>query len=97
MSSITRLPALPQLSISSSIAQRRAYNNEASSDDGPGKFFNRGSHRGSNGQPLAPTETLYVGNLQFDVKEDELRDHFAEAGEISNVKIIHDIKGLSKG
>ncbi len=41
---------------------------------------------------------IYVGNLSFDVTEDELREFFAEFGEVSSVNIITDrYTGKSKG
>ncbi len=35
-------------------------------------------------------KTLYVGNLPFDVTEDQLRTLFSEVGEVSKVSIITD-------
>jgi RNA recognition motif-containing protein len=41
---------------------------------------------------------LYVGNLAYEVTEDELRSAFAEFGEIESVKLITDnYSGRSKG
>ena len=41
---------------------------------------------------------LYVGNLNFNLSEDELRQVFEEFGEVSSVKIITDkYSGRSKG
>ena len=41
---------------------------------------------------------IYVGNLHFNVTEDELRKAFEEYGEVSSVKIISDkYSGRSKG
>jgi RNA recognition motif-containing protein len=41
---------------------------------------------------------IYVGNLHFNVSEDELRKAFEEYGEVSSVKIITDkYSGRSKG
>ena len=54
-------------------------------------------HRGPDGGPLQPTETLYVGNMQFDTTEQDLQNHFKDMGEIKGVKIIYDPRGLSKG
>ncbi|TID17355.1 gb [Venturia nashicola] len=41
--------------------------------------------------------TLYVGNLFFEVTEDSLQRLFSEHGDIQKVKIIYDHRGLSKG
>ena len=41
---------------------------------------------------------IYVGNLPYNVTEDELREAFAEFGEVSTVNIITDkFSGQSKG
>ena len=41
---------------------------------------------------------IYVGNLSYGITEDELKDVFAEYGEVSNVSIITDkYSGQSKG
>jgi RNA recognition motif-containing protein len=41
---------------------------------------------------------IYVGNLQYGVTEDELKELFEEFGEVMSVKIINDkYSGRSKG
>ncbi len=41
---------------------------------------------------------LYVGNLPHSITEDQLRELFAEAGEVVSVKIITDrVTGLPRG
>ena len=41
---------------------------------------------------------IYVGNLPYNVSEEELRDIFSEFGEIASVKLITDkFSGRSKG
>ena len=41
---------------------------------------------------------LYVGNLSYEVSEDDLRNAFAEHGDVSSAKIISDrMTGRSKG
>ena len=41
---------------------------------------------------------LYVGNLNYDMTEDELRNAFAEHGEVQTAKIITDkFTGRSRG
>ena len=42
-------------------------------------------------------KSVYVGNLFFDVKEDDLRREFSKAGNVLSVRIIYDQRGLSKG
>lgn len=42
--------------------------------------------------------TLYVGNIPFNLREEELQGVFAQYGEVSSVKIIKDkFTGKSKG
>ena len=41
---------------------------------------------------------MYIGNLAYDVTENDLRNAFSEFGEVSTVKIITDkFSGRSKG
>lgn len=47
--------------------------------------------------PAPPSPTVYVGNLFFDVREDDIRQEFEKIGPIENVKLITDNRGLSKG
>ena len=44
------------------------------------------------------SKKLYVGNLSYDATEQQLRDLFSQAGEISDVAVISDkYTGQSKG
>ena len=47
--------------------------------------------------PPKTSNVVYVGNLFFDVKEEDLQNEFARAGRVVSVKIIVDARGLSKG
>lgn len=41
---------------------------------------------------------IYVGNLSFNVEEDELKDTFSEYGKVASVKIVTDrFSGKSRG
>ena len=44
-----------------------------------------------------PSETVYVGNLYFDVRSEDLKNEFERAGPIEEAKVIMDHRGLSKG
>ena len=44
-----------------------------------------------------PSKTVYVGNLFFDVRSEDLKREFEQAGPIVDSKIINDSRGLSKG
>ena len=43
------------------------------------------------------SNVVYVGNLFFDVKEEDLQNEFARAGRVVSTKIVLDARGLSKG
>jgi len=45
----------------------------------------------------APSNTLYCGNLFFEVSEDDLQKYFSRFGQVVKTKIIYDHRGLSKG
>ena len=48
--------------------------------------------------PTEPTSnTVYVGNLFFDVQDQDLKSEFERAGPVNSVRIIKDARGLSKG
>ncbi|CAL8584368.1 hypothetical protein XPA_009970 [Xanthoria parietina] len=44
-----------------------------------------------------PSSSVYIGNLFFDVREEDLRKKFEGCGTIESVKLIMDNRGLSKG
>ncbi|KAL8751103.1 MAG: hypothetical protein Q9199_006651, partial [Rusavskia elegans] len=64
-----------------------------------GSAPSRGTYAGSGAKQYdaPPSSSIYVGNLFFDVREDDLRKKFEECGTIENVKLIMDNRGLSKG
>ena len=44
------------------------------------------------------TKKLYIGNLSYTVREEELRELFEQAGKVESIKIITDsFSGRSKG
>ncbi|KAL1993293.1 hypothetical protein VTN49DRAFT_3242 [Thermomyces lanuginosus] len=45
----------------------------------------------------SPKETIYVGNLFFDVTAADLTNHFKKFGNVTYATIVHDSRGLSKG
>lgn len=47
--------------------------------------------------PPTPKPTIFVGNLFFDVTEGDLEKEFARFGTIKNLRLIKDVRGLSKG
>lgn len=46
---------------------------------------------------LPPNNSIYVGNLQFDVTEEDLKREFAEFGNVKSALIATEPRGLSKG
>jgi len=48
-------------------------------------------------EPPTPKESVYVGNLFFDVTENDLTKEFQQFGTIKNARLIRDARGLSKG
>lgn len=69
---------------------------EAVADQAQGGAPQRRERR-SGGTPAAPGNTLYVGNLYYEVTADQLTRVFSRFGEIDNVKIIYDNRGMSRG
>ncbi|KAL9600436.1 MAG: hypothetical protein Q9219_003189 [cf. Caloplaca sp. 3 TL-2023] len=55
-------------------------------------------YKGSPGNANAtPNPTVYVGNLFFDVREEDLKQEFEKIAKVETVKLILDARGLSKG
>jgi len=48
-------------------------------------------------EPATPKPTVYVGNLFFDVTENDLAKEFSRYGEVKRTRLIRDARGLSKG
>ena len=47
--------------------------------------------------PAGTTPTLYIGNLYYEVTTDQIKRVFSRFGEVSDIKIIYDNRGLSRG
>jgi nucleolin len=47
--------------------------------------------------PATPGKTIYVGNLYYEVTEDQLKRVFSRFGTIDSVKIVYDNRGMSRG
>lgn len=56
-----------------------------------GYSSNKGNPQGE------PSKTVYVGNLFFDVRAEDLKQEFERAGAVQEAKIIMDNRGMSKG
>ncbi|PUU82264.1 hypothetical protein B9Z19DRAFT_969064, partial [Tuber borchii] len=62
-----------------------------------GRGFNNAGRTSFENQKLTPTKVVYVGNIQFDVKEEDLLEEFKGFGKVLSTKIIYDARGMSKG
>lgn len=60
-------------------------------------FGSQGAETNSFGAGGKTSKTVYVGNLFFDVKREDLAKEFSQAGPVTEAKIITDVRGLSKG
>lgn len=60
-------------------------------------YNNNGGRVGFGERNLTPTKVVYVGNIQFDVREQDLEEAFKGFGNILSTKIIYDAKGMNKG
>lgn len=48
--------------------------------------------------PAKPeSETVYIGNLFWDLQAEDLRAHFEQFGTVVKTIIVHDSRGISKG
>lgn len=60
-------------------------------------MFERGGASADGASGARPNKAVYLGNLYFSVTEEEITSTFSEYGEILNVKIVYDRRGLSRG
>lgn len=51
----------------------------------------------NNGEAPSPSKILYVGNLYFEVRAEQLERQFKPYGQVVNAKVVTDTNGLSKG
>ena len=56
-----------------------------------------GSQTSEAGGETSSSKSVYVGNLFFDVRGDDLKKEFERAGPVVDAKVIMDQRGLSKG
>lgn len=52
---------------------------------------------GLSGNPREPKSTVYIGNLFFDVTENDLVKELARFGTVTKCRLMRDARGLSKG
>lgn len=95
----------PQNEISSDNTEQAAVNNAVGSQSPVSQLTSdveeEGTRYGNFARaPRAPAEpkpSIYVGNLFFDVTENDLQKEFSRFGEIKSIRLIKDVRGLSKG
>jgi nucleolin len=52
---------------------------------------------GLRAEPATPGKTLYVGNLYYEVTEEQLKRVFSRFGTVDSVKVVFDNRGMSRG
>ncbi len=57
----------------------------------------RAPEASSNASDSTASSSVYVGNLFFDVKSEDLKKEFARAGPVVDATVVADARGLSKG
>lgn len=55
------------------------------------------SHTSATGEPLEPSKSIYVGNISYGIRAEDLEREFKDFGNVISSKIIYDPRGLSKG
>jgi RNA recognition motif-containing protein len=70
---------------------------EAVAEQGARRPFERRSGFGNRAESATPNPTIYVGNLYYEVNAEQLQRVFSRFGEIDNVKVIYDNRGMSRG
>ena len=56
-----------------------------------------GEEGGSTGDVERDSRTVFLSNLDFRTDADQLRQHWQATGEISDIRVVKDYKGRSKG
>ncbi|KAK6533001.1 hypothetical protein TWF281_007167 [Arthrobotrys megalospora] len=54
-------------------------------------------HKDFQGNPLPPTKRIYVGNISYGIRGEDLEREFGEFGKVISAKVVYDPRGLSKG
>ena len=83
-------------SVSSMISSAASAASDAASSAGS-SVYQAASSAGRAIKPPAAGPQLYVGNLFFEITEQDLKEKFGEFGTVNDVKVIRDPRGMSKG
>lgn len=70
---------------------------DALAQAGEGKTFGMPKREGPSRKDLQPNKTVYVGNLYYEVTADQVKRVFSRFGELDEVRVIYDNRGLSRG
>lgn len=94
----------PETEISSDQTEQAAVNNAVESHSPVSQLTKDVDAEGSRftgmrtpREPATPKPSIYVGNLFFDVTDNDLSKEFSRFGTIKSVRLIKDVRGLSKG
>ncbi|EPS40926.1 hypothetical protein H072_5208 [Dactylellina haptotyla CBS 200.50] len=90
----TSSPPFSRILPPAATAQTRMY-----STDGVSASQNRDieTHKDFQGNPLPPTKKIYVGNISYGIRGEDLEREFSEFGKVTSARVIYDPRGLSKG
>ncbi|KAK2810146.1 hypothetical protein FQN50_003115 [Emmonsiellopsis sp. PD_5] len=93
----TAVPSFVRINaqIPKAVFPRRFFSDDASSDLPPVR--NTGRNFTPKPRNFPPSETIYVGNIFFELSADDLKQDMSQFGNVEGVRIIYDNRGLSRG
>ncbi|KAK6342806.1 hypothetical protein TWF718_008193 [Orbilia javanica] len=84
-------PPLSRILPTAATQQTRMYSSFPESNDAAT------AHKDFQGNPLPPTKRVYVGNISYGIRGEDLEREFGEFGKVLSAKVVYDPRGLSKG
>ncbi|KAG2078339.1 RNA-binding domain-containing protein [Suillus decipiens] len=97
LSSLALLPHASPGKVSTALQWHRALSTSLALHDDEPRFGDRNSRQRGFRRNVPPSGTLYIGNLPFSITEEELRQSFAEFGEVVRVSLGTTPEGASRG
>jgi len=76
---------------------RNDYEDYRRSGPPAGRYGERRRDFAMDSEYVRPSNSIYVGNLLFEVREEDLKREFGQFGKIEDVNIAKDARNLSKG
>ncbi|KAK6541062.1 hypothetical protein TWF694_008439 [Orbilia ellipsospora] len=73
--------------------QKRMYSTEFQDPLNP----NAAQHKDFQGNALPPTKKIYIGNISYGIRGEDLEREFSEFGKVVAARVVYDARGLSKG